>query len=318
MLPGFVPLMRALLITLLTTALLSGCTALPQRTPTYGPHTEFAAITDPNLAEVSGIAPSRREPGVYWVHNDSGDTPRIFALNAQGQRLGTVELAGATAIDWEDIASFTYQGQAWLLIADVGDNYGRRDDLRFYFLPEPDPTTLRPDTLTVVRPTHTWNVAFADGARDCEGVTVSPATGEVLLISKRTEPPVLYTLPLHFDATPSTARHVARRVTPLPGIAAPTTLERALPGRLGQFRSQVTAFDLCADGTCAAVLTYGNIWIYQRQPGETWTDTFTRDPARIPISGLTQAEAICFEADNHDLIVTTERLPAPLLRYEAK
>ena len=39
----------------------------------------IAAVTHPDLAEMSGIVASSY-PGVFWVHNDSGDSPRIFAI----------------------------------------------------------------------------------------------------------------------------------------------------------------------------------------------------------------------------------------------
>jgi hypothetical protein len=116
-------------------------------------------------------------------------------------------------------------------------------------------------------------------------------------------------------------RHVsltAEKSSPLPGILPPTPAERAIPGRLGQYRSQVTAFDLSSDGRRAAALTYGNIWIYPRKPGESWEATLTRPPQRIPVEGLPQAEALCFDGDSYDLIVTTERDNAPVQRYRAR
>ena len=41
---------------------------------------EFAAIN-----EQSGLAKSQTYDDVLWVHNDSGDVPRLFALNSQGK-----------------------------------------------------------------------------------------------------------------------------------------------------------------------------------------------------------------------------------------
>ena len=310
--------MRAptLILSLLT--VLSGCTTLPPRTLDYGPAEELARIDRPELAELSGIARSLNQSGVYWVHNDSGDTARIFAIDAQGQLLGEVNLAGVEARDCEDIDTFRFGGRNWILLADIGDNDAVRNDLRFYFFPEPELAELSPERPLTITPTHTWQVAYVDGARDCEGVTVSEKTGEILLISKRTEPPVLYTLP--FTAGPATAAavHIAQPVTPLPGIEPPTSAERAIPGRLGQFRAQVTAFDLSDDGRMLAVLTYGNIWVYQKNGDDPWRTVFTRPPARIPVTTLPQAEALCFASGSHDLIVTTERLPAALQRYPAR
>lgn len=37
-----------------------------------------------DLQEVSGITQSRRFDNVYWVHNDSGDSARIFAIDGSG------------------------------------------------------------------------------------------------------------------------------------------------------------------------------------------------------------------------------------------
>ena len=55
------------------------------------------------IPEASGIVKSRRYPGIYWVHNDSGNPPLIFAIRGDGRivRSFRVEVPN---IDWEDIA----------------------------------------------------------------------------------------------------------------------------------------------------------------------------------------------------------------------
>ncbi len=51
----------------------------------WGEHLHAAAtVTHPPLNEISGIARSRAYPGIWWVHNDSGDEPRLFAIDAGG------------------------------------------------------------------------------------------------------------------------------------------------------------------------------------------------------------------------------------------
>ncbi|HNT88181.1 MAG TPA: WD40 repeat domain-containing protein, partial [Candidatus Hydrogenedentes bacterium] len=42
----------------------------------------------PALTEISGLLDSRQNPGVFWVHNDSGDAPRLYALSHTGEHLG--------------------------------------------------------------------------------------------------------------------------------------------------------------------------------------------------------------------------------------
>jgi len=55
------------------------------------------------LTEGSGLAASRRTPGRFWSHNDSGD-PVLFALDGDGRVIGRLRIAGAVVEDWEALA----------------------------------------------------------------------------------------------------------------------------------------------------------------------------------------------------------------------
>ena len=55
------------------------------------------------IPEASGIVKSRRHPGIFWVHNDSGNAPLLFAIRADGQIVRQFRL-DVPNIDWEDIA----------------------------------------------------------------------------------------------------------------------------------------------------------------------------------------------------------------------
>jgi hypothetical protein len=90
-------------------------------------------------AVLSGMpqACSRVNDGVFWTHNDSGNAPRIFAFNSQGESVGTFEISGAHAVDWEDMASFKQGKNGFLVIGDVGDNNLVRKDYAIYLVPEP-------------------------------------------------------------------------------------------------------------------------------------------------------------------------------------
>ena len=46
----------------------------------------------PDLAESSGLAISRRNPGVLWSHNDSGNAAVLFALDGSGTVRGRVRV----------------------------------------------------------------------------------------------------------------------------------------------------------------------------------------------------------------------------------
>jgi hypothetical protein len=104
---------------------------------------------------MSGIVPSSSYPGIYWVLNDSGDEPRIFAIDRTGKAVmpswmdryyvndslsGKLPYPGvavdlAANQDWEEIT----RDDGDLYIMDVGNNGNARRDLGIYIIKEPNP-----------------------------------------------------------------------------------------------------------------------------------------------------------------------------------
>ena len=275
-------------------------------------------VQDKRLDEISGMACSSRAPGVLWMHNDSGGDPRLFAVGPDGQTLGILEITNAKARDWEEMSRFEWEGESWLLIADVGDNDAVRHDIVIYLLPEPDPAQFEHQSMIQVSASAVLPFRYEDGPRDCEGVAVDVPNQQILLISKRTEPPVLYTLPLFLSRDDDEPPLVARKSTPMLGIPQPTPAERAIPGRLGAFRSWVTAFDISPDDRTAAVLTYGSAYVYQRDEDATWIETLGGTPERIPFQGLRQAESLCFDEGGATLLLSTEDDRPPVIRFRLR
>ena len=121
---------------LLAVALLAGCSTPAQdaRHVDEEAPRRIARIASPHMQEPSGLVKSRRLPGVFWTHNDSGDVPRIFALNANGRLFGEFPVTGARNVDWEDIA---IDDKGNLYVADFGNNFSSRRHLVVYRVPEP-------------------------------------------------------------------------------------------------------------------------------------------------------------------------------------
>ncbi len=93
-------------------------------------------IKTKKLDEASGLLVSQKYPGVIWSHNDSGDKPRLYALDAKTLKLiAKIKIKKAKHIDWEDI---TYH-QGNIVIGDFGNNKNKRDDLTLYTIKEPNP-----------------------------------------------------------------------------------------------------------------------------------------------------------------------------------
>jgi len=264
-----------------------------------------ALINDPELAEISGLAVSRQHPGVFWVHNDSGDPAALYAINAKGERLATIRVTGAANIDWEDIAAFSLNGTHYLLIADTGDNGGIRQTLQLHVLPEPGRIV---DQVM----TPAWSIAFRwpDGARDCEAVAVDAARGQILLVGKKRVPPDLLSVPLR----PRTRElQVARWLGTLAGIAQPTPEDLTLNPVYGRYRSQITAADISPDGHRLAVLNYRAIYVYARPGKTTWAEATAHPGTELNYPWLAQAEALGWDPGGTALWISSERRPTPLL-----
>src|SRR4029079_9582249 len=78
-------------------------------------------VADPEVLEASGVVVGRRQPGVSWVQNDSGGLPRLYGIHDDGS-VQRVDVTGAEALDWEDLAPAVGGDHAGLWIADTGDN----------------------------------------------------------------------------------------------------------------------------------------------------------------------------------------------------
>ncbi len=263
-------------------------------------------VTAPQLDEISGLAASRAHEDVLWVIEDSGNGAYLHALSPRGRVLARYEVEGADNRDWEDLASFDLGGKHYLLVADTGDNGGRRKDFVLHVFEEP--TAIADGTL---RPAWSIRGRWPDGPRDCEAVAVDAAAGQVLLISKKRNPPDLFALPLARPSSPRGWRE-ARRIGRLGGVPqASAELQRNDP-KLAKLFPQVTAADLSPDGQTLAVLTYGSVLFYRRNAGEAWGPAVARTPEFHDVPLIPQAEALAWTARGGGLYATGEFKPAPI------
>ena len=269
-----------------------------------------------SIREASGLAVSRREAGLFWTHEDSGGQPVLQAISADGSRRGTLRIVGVKNVDWEDIASFTLNGRAWLLVADTGDNGARRTDCVLYVIPEPDPAMLGVGVELSVEVAWRIPVRYPDGPRDCEAVAVDAAEGKVYLLAKRTVPHGLYVLPLRPTADGALA--VAKRVGEMPAFPPAPEAWRKLRIPTGAFRAQPTGMDFTADGSAAVIVTYGDVLVYPKNDDKSWVTAFSRPPLLLAGHGLPQAEAVAFGPGTDEIVVTSEGGGAAILQYRRR
>ncbi len=293
------------IIALILTAC-SGETAEPiPEAETVAPRLELVGrIAIEEVDEASGLARSQLDPDVMWVHNDDGK-PRIFAFDMNGEKRGRLTLDDTRNRDWEDMSSFTLDGKPYLLVADVGDNMRRRKSVYLYIVEEPD---LSDDDK--VRSDIAWEIKlrFPDGPRDVEAVTVDIDNERVLLLSKRTLPPILYSVPL----MPTGETVMATRLGEIRSLPPPKRSDVAAAPKTKSWFWQPTAIDL--HGDTAIILTYRALYWYERQQDESWIDALNRRPARQSLGRIPNAESAAISADHSAAIVTVERKQPPFYR----
>jgi len=249
-------------------------------------------IENRTLAESSGLASSNRYDDLLWSMNDSGNAPEIFAMSTRGEDIGSWRVNIENSVDWEAMSSFVLNGQAYLLVADVGDNFRWRPNLSFFVIKEPDPALIDDRELDVE-----WKVEFSypEGLfRDCEAVAVDIRNRRVLLVTKRVHPPELYELPL-ISENPV----IANKLTELMHLPRATTVDLKEEPEIGKYRRMTTGMDI--GGTRLALTTYQDIYLYDMED-------FAKAPLLVPMPLIGQRESIAFDRNtNATAYVTRER-----------
>ncbi len=257
-------------------------------------------VEDARLDEVSGVVFSRRDPGVLFVHNDSGDAARVYALSTTGQLVAQLDLSGVEARDIEDIAA----DERFLYLGDIGDNEERRESVSVYRVPQPklkgggdfellEPA--RPEILTLVYP---------DGAHDAEALLVDPRDESLIVVTK------------------------ARAGPSLVMSAGPAPWSRGGPVRLTEVArlelgwswlgpsQMATGGDISADGSRIAVRTYTHLHLFERGRNESLSQALERRGSCATVLQLEpQGEAIAFGASRGALWTLSEGKNQPIRRY---
>jgi hypothetical protein len=260
---------------------------------------ERTGTLPPILDETSGLVVSRRQPGVLWTHNDSGDGPNLYAIDATGKLRATFTVAGAEAIDWEDmssgpcIADLASSGDppVCLYLADIGDNDRRRPWLTVYVVVEP---SLEASTGTIAA--RSFRYRYPDGSENAEALAVLP-DGDVTIVSKGNSRRIGF-FRLRGEA-------IARAAVSGEMLVAEYAGDSGIrpDGDIGRL---VTSADVSPDGTTLAVRTYYEVFFFNAVKDHdvvAWRDSGTRC---FLSDAESQGEAIAY-LDRDTLLMTSER-----------
>lgn len=258
------------------------------QTPTFGSRVDRGVVACRPLTEASGLAASRKNPGVLWTHNDSGDNSRLFALSTNGKHLGTFTLAGVTARDWEDLAlgPGPVPGVDYLYIGDLGNNYSPHPLKYIHRIPEPRVQPQQSPLDTTLTGVETITVQYPDGSRDAETLMLDPLTKDLYLVSKQ-----------------DTVGQVYRAVYPQP-TSGTLTLEHVATLRLGG----VVAGDISPSGDGILIKTYVAIYFWPRQPDQNLWQAFAQPATPVPYILEPQGEAVAWQAQGKGYYTLSESL----------
>jgi hypothetical protein len=303
--PATITTTPATITTLPPVARAATTTAAPPPIPPIGTCPTWELLAQPpvatsNIVEASGLAGGRANPGVWWTHNDSGDMPRVFALEGDGRLLTTVEVTGAQAWDWEDIDIAPGPGgRPYLWAADLGDNLKVRQGsigYQLYRFPEPGLGALAPAKLTATA--ERINVVYPDAAHNVEATLVDPISGDYIIFTKE-RPSKIFRIPAASLVNGATV--VPQKLGQLELSDPNTTNDRPVGA------------DISADGKMIVIKLMELTFFWRRDPGETVAQAV----ARPPCAGvdLGSGEAIAFNASGGQLATLAEGSGQPLLRY---
>jgi hypothetical protein len=141
------------------------------------------------LAESSGVTWSLRHPGVIWTVPD-GRIDAVWAVDDQGEVLGSVPVELPGVWDVEDLSSAPCAEGTCLFLADIGDNALTRDSIVVWRIPEPELPRGEGDggSAREAMPAEPWVLRYPGPEHDAEASFLDRA-GRIHLVSKGAEKP---------------------------------------------------------------------------------------------------------------------------------
>lgn len=232
-------------------------------------------IDNPMLTEVSGLASSIANPGMFWVNNDSGDEPRIYLIDSAANLVAIVRLEGAENRDWEEVAigRGPDPNLNYVYIGEIGDNQAQYPTKHIYRILDFKINQAEKVIDTLISEVDHLEITLPDGQRDSEAFLVDPISNNLYLFSKREEKINLYEINNWSKGNLS--------------IKAKFLLQ--LPF------TQITAADISKDGSEILIKNYENVYYWKRDVSKPLISVFESSARVLPYAQEPQGEAIAFD-----------------------
>jgi hypothetical protein len=224
----------------------------------------MGSLDDKLIPEASGIVKSRRHTGLFWVHNDSGNPPLLFAIKGDGRIVRPFRLTIPNT-DWEDIA---IDDQGHLYLGDIGNNGGVLPLRAIYRIDEPDPASPTDKPLPVSA--ATFYLLPKENRFDAESLFYDGGTLVVIAKVYDRREAELFAVPIDPPA-------------PLLQPARPRSI-----GRLPGFTEPATGASLSADRRLLAVCSTAVTRVYHRDDDKSsrWRLIAVVRYRAVPVEGI--------------------------------
>jgi hypothetical protein len=225
------------------------------------------------LGEVSGLAASVVNAGLFWTINDSGNDPEVYLIDVETNIKRTYVLKGVDNRDWEEIAlgPGPKPGKSYLYVGDIGDNLAIHQYKYIYRFEEPVYSADASDNIEISS-FDTLVFSLSDEQRDTEAFAVDPRTNDIYIFSKWSRPVNIY----HLKATTSkTDTLIAQHVGTLP-------------------LSMVVAADFNRDGSELLIKTIKGVFYWKRPANVTVTGMLQEPGQSLPYKREPQGEAVAW------------------------
>jgi hypothetical protein len=246
---------------------------------------ELGRIKVKTLQETSGIAASRQNTDILWMHND-GEGKRIYAVKLSGKVAAQLRVPDVIK-DLEDMAvgPGPEEGIDYLYLGDIGDNERDRREVQVVRFAEP---AINGNGQLRAEGAEVFQLRFPNGSHDAEALLVDPIHGDIVIVTKEEDRARVFMASAGNLQTGETAK-----------LQLIAELEV----------NQISAGDISRDGSLIALRREDRGWLWQRHEGETIADALAKRPREIPVRGSRQGdngESLAFAADGRSYFTISE------------
>lgn len=298
---------------------LSACIKLmPEPTdPTQGESSfenalDRGTLDNPKIMEASGIAASRKNPGYFWVTNDSDASgPILYLIDSLGKGKKEYVLGGAVQRDWEDLAVVgEADGSATVYVADFGDNFQNNPNYAIYWFKD---LAITSNPYTVLTDISKLTFHLPDGYHDMETLLIDQKSKDIFVISKRENSKRLYKIPAAkvLNGTTVTAEYIQDLT-----FSTPFTSDAKI-----QQAYFLTGGSISPDNSEILVRNYIGIYYWKRKTGESIPEALLRPAKAVPYQMEQQGEGVTFSINGTGYYTISESpdlSPTHLYYYKKK